>query len=205
MKGNRLLKGSMLVALVAAISFTGCSKDDDKPSDQGGILGEVTFTVSGDGFSNQTITIQGVPDENHHAKEGSYYLKSKFTGLTVASDTLPDNFYKYDFDLNFNGNSTGIQHAGDKLSDSAFLPLRLVLFQMGLYRNGVRRSYYYNYGAWGTPTPGTINITKYEAAGGRIEGTFEGTLVCADDFPTEVPIIITNGHFWFKRGKDNPY
>lgn len=202
----------MLIALIAVAGFAGCSKEDDKPTPgTGDSWGEVTFTVNGDGFSNETITIKGLLDENHNADEGVYFVRSKFTSLSVDSDTLPNNRYKYSFDLNFKGNGTGKQKTGEVMPQPNFLPLALVTFSVTLFKNGQPRDYIYNhtYGQpgipiWTTATPGSVTITKYEGQGGRIEGTFEGKLIYGDVIP-EIPITITNGRFWFKRGEDNPF
>lgn len=148
LKKNTVLYNFFVLLLVSAvISVTGCKKDDDNPAgSNSSITGSGKVTLNGGSFSNKTYNFQSAL--------GVYATVSHFTSVTCYAPTT-DSLY---LSVAFPSNTTGTYNW--TLGTNSY---SIVI----LYINGAE---YYSY------ANGQTNVTKYEGAGGKIEGTFSGYL-----------------------------
>ena len=148
LKKNTVLYNFFVLLLVSAvISVTGCKKDDNNPAgSNSSITGSGKVTLNGGSFSNKTYNFQSAL--------GVYATVSHFTSVTCYAPTT-DSLY---LSVAFPSNTTGTYNW--TLGTNSY---SIVI----LYINGAE---YYSY------ANGQTNVTKYEGAGGKIEGTFSGYL-----------------------------
>jgi hypothetical protein len=139
--------------------------------------GTNSFIINGDGFSNalKVINLQPYPQST-----SIYTVSEAVTYLSVfdVSDTLR-------FTIFFRGKSTG----------------RIVTDQNSgvfIQRISGGKTVTYTAGIGFQGTSAEINITRYDAVGGLVEGTFQGTFMS----DTQKPVTITNGKFSVIRYSD---
>jgi hypothetical protein len=153
----------------------------DNPS-----VGETSFRMTGDGMDNELFNVVS-SENNQYANMGVYYKGSNVT-IGVVDDLDSETYLT----LIFPGNSTGEFDASEEA---------VVTIQREV---GNTTSYYWS--AYGMENS-TLNlkITKYEAVGGAIEGTFSGTfLVQDDDGFTGETVTVSDGKFSLLRYPDAP-
>jgi hypothetical protein len=187
----------MLFAALLASAFIFSCKDDEEDEV---ITGTVTFTISGDGYNNQTFTLKDTKS-TAPTHEGFYYKGSEESGLdyTMASVGLTASGSGRENDHW----SISVKGQGEKSYSwtTGFGTERAPnknACQIVLHKNGVETAYL-SFVALGPNASGSTTITKYGAVGDRIEGTFSGTLYNSD---TDKPVTITNGSFSVSRKAD---
>lgn len=168
-----------IVLLASAFAiFIACKKDKDDPAPSGGggnpvgTAARVQFTIDGDGFSDQTITI------NPAMGSGTALFSTadgETTGIVMADANNS-------FQVIFPGNATGTFTCTGGVG-----ALALTVRTSGqLYIN----------------QSNTATVTAYGAVGGWIEGTWSGTVLRSNGASAGTPATITNGTFRFKRLND---
>lgn len=164
--------------LCCATLAIGCKKEKNEPappgggSGTGGTAAQVQFTINGDGFSDQTITI------NPAAGSGTARFSNadnETTGIVMADANNS-------FQVIFPGNATGTFTCTGGVGALA----------LSLRTNG---QLYIN-------QTNTATITTYGAVGGWIEGTWSGTILRANGASAGTAATITNGTFRFRRSSD---
>lgn len=168
-----------IVLLASAFAILiACKKDKDDPAPSGGggnpavTSAQVQFTIDGDGFSSQAITI-------NPASGSGNALYSSADGQTSGSIVADA---QNQFTLLFDGNTTATLTCAGGVG-SLGIGLR-TSNQQYIHQNN------------------TVVITEYGAVGGWIRGTFSGTLLRANGTSPGTPVTITNGSFRFKRLSD---
>lgn len=197
-------KKSLVIATAALLCFTACDKDDNTPNPpgEGEATGEITFTVNGDGYNNQTFTLKA--RNRPSGFEGAIHFPDLYNthGRAGANGYEDEKGPENECNILFGGNKTGKYSCGVRFPhpdpDSASGRTN---FQLILHRNGEYNAYLFNFGIYEEPTEGSITVTKYESIGGIIEGTFVGTLLNTSD-GKETKLKVTNGHFSLKRLPD---
>lgn len=149
-------------------------------------VGETSFRITGDGLNNQLFTV--LSNENTEMMNmGAYY---PFDDVTLAVvDDLADEIY---MGFIFPGNTTGVRDQTDEVA---------ITIERKISNSTI---FYWSGGLAGAPGDIKINITKYEAVGGVIEGTFSGTFQVQDvnKAPTGATVKITEGKFSVLRYPD---
>lgn len=149
-------------------------------------VGETSFRITGDGLNNQLFTV--LSNENTEMMNmGAYY---PFDDVTLAVvDDLADEIY---MGFIFPGNTTGVRDQTDEVA---------ITIERKISNSTI---FYWSGGLAGAPGDVKINITKYEAVGGVIEGTFSGTFQVQDvnKAPTGATVKITEGKFSVLRYPD---
>jgi hypothetical protein len=165
----------IILAFATLSLVVGCSsdkKDDDNPLVPGN-NSQISMTFNGAGFSNQTVTLSN--------GLSSYSASQNYTAIIFSGKAGADSVYFY---VVFDGNQTGTKSWDNNNG--------VIMYRSA---SGVN----YNYlGA----SNGTLNITSYEAVGGKVGGTLSGQMVDVTD--TTVAISITNGNFSSTRVTDVP-
>jgi hypothetical protein len=139
--------------------------------------GENSFIINGGGYTNRKIELT----PKLYPNSGSFFITAEnMTTLNVVDVTDTIRFV-----INFAGKNTGIAVAGDKTG--VFIQRK---------SGNVFTNYFAGLGVTGSDVQ--VNITRYDAAGGLIEGTFQGTFM-KDDAST---VTISNGKFSMLRQGD---
>ncbi len=196
LKATKLLRNLLLMLLFFS-AVSACKKDDNPANGSGGSGGEGTFTINGAGINNQTYTVPsafpGLPF-NIFAY-GSFDTKENVTALTNSGVAQGDTVGAVVV-IGFLGNQTGN-------FQNASVP-RVIIVAVGsrLFLGGFESP------EQGSPTlPGTtfnLNVTRYEAVGGRIQGSYTGTLREAGSIGNLGTATITiTGNFNVQRLPDN--
>jgi uncharacterized membrane-anchored protein YitT (DUF2179 family) len=164
---------------IALFTFAvACKKDDDSPAPSGGggagatEAPKVTFTINGDGFSNQAITINAASASGNAA----YSVTDAETSGTVMADA------NNSFVLLFDGNSPATLTCAGGVGPVSFT-LR-TSGQLYISQNN------------------TVVVTAYGAVGGFITGTFSGTVLRSNGPSAGTAATISNGTFRFRRVSD---
>ncbi|MGC1244090.1 MAG: hypothetical protein WA874_21040, partial [Chryseosolibacter sp.] len=141
---------------------------------------------TGDGLNNQLFTV--LSNKNTQMMNmGVYY---PFNDVTLAVvDDLVDEIY---LGFIFPGNTTGVRDQTDEVA---------ITIERKISNSTI---YYWSGGLAGATGDVKINVTKYEAVGGVIEGTFSGTFQVQDvnKAPTGATVKITEGKFSVLRYPD---
>lgn len=149
-------------------------------------VGETSFRITGDGLNNQLFTV--LSNKNTQMMNmGVYY---PFDDVTLAVvDDLADEIY---LGFIFPGNTTGVRDQTDEVA---------ITIERKISNSTI---YYWSGGLAGATGDVKINVTKYEAVGGVIEGTFSGTFQVQDvnKAPTGATVKITEGKFSVLRYPD---
>jgi hypothetical protein len=184
----------MAIAAILAITFiSSCKKKDTVP--EGGTQGPATvsFTINGDGFVNQQVSISSTAGSS--GNESVYNSKWNFTHGHIADDKNAFTFYT-------NDKQTGAQLLGKDFSNNTG-PFTYVSILLELsVKDGNRHTYIYQDKTYaGDPLPpgSSITITKYGNVDGWVEGDFQGSLFNNENLKI---IKMTNGHFKMPRSKD---
>ena len=167
------------------LSLTACKQDEESEL----LSGTVTFTLNGDGFTNQTFTENVTSAEAPVAESGVY---GDATLLAVGTYTQGDENRNY-WSGYVEGKTTGTYAWDNSLN------ARVNSCQVLVWDNNQEVSYLHY--VFGEAASGTTVITEFGNVGGRIEGTFSGTLYNSD---TDAPVAITNGKFSVVRKEDVP-
>ena len=192
------------VTLILIMSITGaCKKSNDNNNDTGtgpGSGGDATasFTIDGDVYKNQKITITGVKGVRENG--ATYSSKWKFTSAVVGDRSKETEDNKNRLAIYFDGKETGKQESGHAFTDQDGVQDH-VNFQLDLTTpDGEQTTYGYDLNdEASTSTPGTISITNYGDVNGTVEGDFEGTLLNVINGQL---VHITEGHFKMTRSVD---
>ncbi len=168
LKATKLLRNLLLLLLVFS-AISACKKDDNPANNGGGSGGEGTFTINGAGINNQTYTVPsafpGLPFNTF--AYGSFNTKGNVTAL-INSGVAQGDTAGAVVAIGFLGNQTGN-------FQNASVP-RVIIVVVG------GRSFVGGFESpeQGSPTlSGTtfnLNVTRYEAVGGKIQGSYTGTL-----------------------------
>jgi hypothetical protein len=105
------MKHSISVALALFLSFaffSSCKKSDSATTPPNNFSANVSFTIDGDNFQKQKITIQGTAKTTTWC---TYSSKDKVTEVTINDQPDINTKMKNQFFLLFNGNTTATQHA----------------------------------------------------------------------------------------------
>jgi len=164
----------LIFAVVTITILSSCSsKKDNNPVNPGNpSASQITMTLNGDGYSNQAVTLSnGI---------SSYSVSENYTAVLFSGKAGSDSLYFY---VIFAGNQTGTKSWDDNNG--------VIMFKSttsgGSSYLGV--------------TNGSLNVTSYEAVGGKVSGTLSGQIVEATSSNT---IDITNGSFTGSRIADIP-
>jgi hypothetical protein len=143
-----------------------------------------SFVLSGDGFKNalKTLTYSAKLSETHY-DENMMFPNTTSVDVRDQSDTLR-------VVLQFAGKTTGAvnQATGPRATIQRTLS------------NGKTLTYYANEVYEGTQV--NITVTRYDAVGGLIEGTYSGTFKGEGQSGQTVTITVTDGKFSAVRGVD---
>lgn len=174
MKNLNSILFSILAFAMLAI-FVSCSsdkKDDENPIIPGANA-QITMTFNGAGFTNQAVTLSnGI---------SSYSVSQNYTAVLFSGKAGTDSLYFY---VIFDGNQTGTKSWDDNNG--------VIMYRSA---TGVNSSYL-------GVNNGTLNVTSYEAVGGKVGGTLSGQIIDATD--TTIAINISNGNFSGIRVTDIP-
>lgn len=147
-------------------------------------IGATGFTITGDGFNNTSKTI--ITNKNSMAFSYAMYTGGSMDFTQVMVGDLGDTLDLY---INFPGKATG---GFDNTSEGASIRIE---------RKKGTVEYISGYVFGGSTL--NLNITKYNAVGGAVEGTFSGTfLIRRNNVLTTEKVTITNGKFSALRYKD---
>ena len=173
------MRSCLPFVLLSVTMLLACEKDDTSPSSGSGGGGGsttttpvVTFTIDGDGFSDQSFTLNPITGSGQ-----SLYSTAddETTGLLMTSTGAQ-------FQVIFEGNTTGTQTC-----TSGTGPVGI-----GLTVNGQQ---YLNY-------TNTVTITEYGTVGGWVRGEWSGTLIRVNGASPGTIATVSNGTFRFKRMND---
>lgn len=182
----------LFASLVLGLALNSCKKTNDAPGGSGAFTAKATFTIDGDGFKKQAITITGVKGAG--LNYCYYSSKDDVTGVGIDDAPTINIQAKNSVTIIFNGDKPGAQDAGDDINGG---PYSSVYFQvMVTSTSGVQHTYLFEDAS---NTPGKITITKFGNPLDTVEGTFSGTLVDENGDPN---IKITNGTFSITRAKN---
>jgi hypothetical protein len=192
------IRKSYVIAGMLIIIISACKKTSSTPANGGAAT--VSFTINGDGYVNQNITISSAGTNPESA--AVYFNKWDFTRGSIDDRVSATTEDKNRFSLYIDGKKTGQQTLGTDFANTAgpFTYVSILLDLTG--KDGTKRDYVYQDNTFsGDPLPpgSTISITKYGAVNDSIEGDFEGALFNTDN---QQIITITNGHFKIPRGGD---
>ena len=165
--------------------LTACEQDEESAP----LVGTVTFTLNGDGFTNQTFTENVTSAAAPVAESGVY---GDATLLAAGTYTRSDENRNY-----WSGYVAGTMAGTYAWANS--LDARVNSCQVQVWKNNQEISYLHY--AFGDNASGSTIITKFGDVGERIEGTFSGTLYNSD---TDAPVTVTNGKFSVTRKEDVP-
>lgn len=173
------------------ILFSSCKKSDSSAAPAGNFSATVSFTIDGDNFHEQMITIHGVAKTTTLC---TYSSRDKVTRVTINDQPDINSNMKNQFFLIFNGNVTAAQHSGDDTNGGSF---NSVYFQVSVTdKDGVLHPCLFENA---DNTPGAFTISKYGKIGENVAGTFSGVLVDEDGDPV---IKISGGKFSITRSQD---
>lgn len=172
------MRSTTILLLGVPLSITlmmSCKKEKtDPPSGGGGTAtaAQVQYIINGDGFSDQTITVNPMSGSGT-----ALYAVSddETTGLLMANATNS-------FQVLFPGNTTGTYTCTGGVGDVG----------LGLQINGQQYIHYTN----------SVQVTAYGAVGGWIQGTWSGTVIRSNGPSAGTQATITNGTFRFRRLPD---
>ncbi len=180
-----------LAVLFNLALFGSCKKTDSSGTATGNFTATARFTIDGDSFKKQTVTIQGAVKTTTQC---TYSSKNKVTLITINDQPDINTVMKNQFFLVFKGNTPDTQHAGDDPEGGSF---NSVYFQVAVTdKNGIQHSCLFENA---DNTPGVFAISKIGKPGETVEGSFSGTLVDEDGEPV---IKISGGSFSITRGQD---
>jgi hypothetical protein len=173
---------------VLLIGMESCKKDNEtpvpNPNPGGGTEEKISFTLNGDGFNNQAYAINS--SSTSVVALGSYSPTQNYTGLSIAGNNSATK--SITTVIAFKGSQTGNFALGaNENEDQAHLILQIK-------DGGVEKQYV------STENAGTLKITKYENVGGKIEGSFSGTLT-RFDLSTGTPSTVTVSNFKFTAAR----
>jgi hypothetical protein len=187
---KRMLPMTVIVFLAFSF-FSSCRKSDSGKDGNENFSAKVSFTIDGDNFHKQIITIQGAPKTTTQC---AYSSNDKTTMVTINDQTNINAQTKNQFFLIFNGNTTDTQHSGDDTNGGSF---NSIYFQVSVTdKDGVLHLCLFENT---DNTPGVFTITQYGKAGETVAGNFSGILVDEDGDPV---IKISGGSFSITLGKD---
>jgi hypothetical protein len=173
---NACVVGFLLIAM------DGCKKKEDNPIPQiTGGNGQLSFVANGDGFTNKAFS------STTGATLAFYTVSDDKTAVGVDVGNQNSSTYA-GFSLTFAGKSTGTFEL-DNTADEAYFILSI--------KDGTHDAAYYP-----AENAGTVTVTKYENVGGKIEGTFSGTLTKVDVTGQPATITIKDGKFSVPRLQD---
>jgi hypothetical protein len=188
------MKHSLFISLALVISlafFSSCKKSDSPGTSTGNFSATVSFTIDGDNFHQQKISIQGAAKT---ITQCNYSSKDRETMITINDQSNINTEKKNEFFLVFNGNTPATQHAGDDTNGGSFSS---VYFQVSVTdKNGTLRSFLFENA---DNTPGIFTVTNYGKVGEAVDGSFSGVLVDEDGDPN---IKISGGSFSITRSQD---
>jgi hypothetical protein len=146
--------------------------------------GTNSFVVSGDGFKNtlKTLVYSSKLSETHY-DENLMFPNTTSVDVRDQSDTLR-------VVLRFTGKTTGAVN-------QATLPQGTIQRKLS---SGKTITYFANEVYEGTQL--NITVTRYDAVGGLIEGTYSGTFKGEGESGNSVTITVTDGKFSAVRGSD---
>lgn len=150
----------------------------------------VAFTIDGDGHQNERVELRDVPAYYDRPK-GFYYSSYQATAVQMGRSTdagyTTANFV-------FGGNTPGSY-------PTLTTPAGTTSLQFNV--NAANSTPSIGYEAHST-APFTIVVTRYDAVGGRIQGTFSGTLTkrIGTGALTSTTVTISNGTFDVPRTAD---
>lgn len=172
------MRSSAILALALIALASSCKKDEDSPSPSGGGSStaaegpKVTFTIDGDGYSNQAITI----NPGSGSGNAAFSASDAETSGTVMADA------NNSFVLLFDGNTTATLTCTGGVGPVSF---------------SLRTS-----GHLYISQTNTVVITAYGAVGGFITGSFTGTVLRSNGASAGTQASISNGSFRFRRISD---
>lgn len=183
---------NFLLAVLCLSFISACSKDDN-PANGGGGNTDGSFTINGAGINNQTYNTLDRP-------AGAPYNPFAF-GFFSPTDS-----------------ATAIFNSGNSSGNSASVSIVYLGNQTGNFQNAsVQRVILVTVGERGfaggfeSESPGSpiipnttfnLNVTRYEAAGGRIQGSYSGTLREVGDKGFGSATLTITGNFNVQRLED---
>lgn len=195
LKATKLLRNSLLMLLFFS-AVSACKKDDNPANGGGGSGGEGTFTINGSGINNRTYTVPaplpGLPYNTFAF--GSFSTQGNVTAL-INSGVAQGDTAGAVVAIGFRGNQTGN-------FQNASVP-RVIIVVVG------ERSFVggFESSQQGSATlPGTtfnLNVTRYEAVGGKIQGSYTGTLLEQTSTGLGTATITITGNFNVQRLPDD--
>jgi hypothetical protein len=158
--------------------LSSCKKDSSNPTDGGnggGGGGNYTATINGDGWTNKSVTIS--------TSTSTFGVSSQITAVNmICSDDIKLLAYTP-------GGQTGTFNFGTAASASQAVGITLTT------GSGATTKFYF-----AKENSGTVTISSYGSIGGKVNGSFSGTLVNA----TSQAEITISGSFSATRTPDVP-
>ncbi len=197
LKATKLLRNSLLMLLFFS-ALSACKKDDNPANGSGGSGGEGTFTINGAGINNRTYTVPAsLPGSPFNFFAYSSFDTQENATIVFNSGLVQGDTAGAVVTMGFLGNQTGN-------FQNASVP-RVIIVVVG------ERGFVGGFESLeqGSPTlPGTtfnLNVTRYEAVGGRIQGSYTGTLRQVSDSTSNLgtATITITGNFNAQRLPDN--
>lgn len=168
MKNSRIV----LLACCLLLSMSACKKDDNpaNPGGGGNVSGEGSFTINGAGLNNATFVIpsnplQGLP--NIFAR-GIFDPQSVTTSVGALGFRGGDSLLATVV-IGFRGNQAGNFQGNSSTPRIIIVAVNDRLFVAGFESVEPGSAIYPN-------TTFNLNVTRYDAVGGRIQGNYTGTL-----------------------------
>lgn len=156
-----------LLALFLAILLVSSCKKDDNPASGGGTGGGTpsnSFTVNGAGYNNRTYTVPAAIPGFPAPAIGTYDNSDSVT-LCIQFVEVPDpDSIRTACLLGFRGTQTGTYQSSSRAAGFE-LYVEGRKFVGGFEGQNVISG-----------TSATINVTRYDNVGGRIQGSYSGTL-----------------------------
>jgi hypothetical protein len=177
----------LAVLLIGIESCKKNGKDNVVPTNPGSAGEKINFALQGDGFSNQSFVINS--GSTNTVALGGYNAADNYTGIGIAGNISATK--SISTVIVFRGKSTGQFAMGpDEHDDEAYMTL--------LVKDGSTEKMYVS-----MENAGTLKVTSYENVGGKIEGTFSGTLTHLDiSSGTPSTVTVSNLKFGVARIAD---
>jgi hypothetical protein len=186
---SKLLRNSLLMLLF--FSAVSACKKDDNPAGSG--TGGNSFTINGSGWNNVTYTVPSATPPGFPFNPfalGFYNTSDSSTiVLNISSSGSDSTTVVFGFQSrqvgNFQGNSP--------------VARRIEVFSRG-------RKFIGGFETYTTLIPNTtfnLNVTRYEAVGGRIQGSYTGTLLEQTSTGLGTATITITGNFDVQRLPDD--
>jgi hypothetical protein len=162
---SKLLRNSLLMLLFFS-AVSACKKDDNPAGSGTGGGGGNSFTINGSGWNNVTYTVPSAtsPDSSSNPFALGYFI-TEDSATAVLNVGVVNGSDSTKVQIAFQSKQTGTFQGNSTVVRVIQVSSRGRNFVGGRVPEGVVPN-----------TTADLNVTRYEAVGGRIQGSYTGTL-----------------------------